>query len=69
MHQVMQMHPGAVLTSEHALMWTPEAWSLCSRSCGGGAPFLSSNSARQIPASKILAANFDLCKDLAALLG
>jgi len=27
---------GAVLTSEHALMWTPEAWSLCSRSCGGG---------------------------------
>ena len=25
-----------VLTSEHALMWSPEAWSLCSRSCGGG---------------------------------
>lgn len=27
---------GAVLTSEHALMWAPGSWSLCSRSCGGG---------------------------------
>ena len=34
--RINEIHPGAVLTSEHALMWTPEAWSLCSRSCGGG---------------------------------